>query len=389
MSRAAWELDGLVEPLERLDRLIAATFRQFGPRIVDLSYANPYEGPSEEVRSVLQRAAGDRSGLAFQYTPTGGRTATRRAIADRLGQEYGLPFDWRDVVMTSGAMSALNVVFRALFGPEDEVIVLTPAWQDYSLYLRNLDIPMSLVPLGRDKHPDFSAIARAIGPRTKGVLFSHPCCPTGVLYSEEEIARLATILRHAEAALGTRIYLISDEVHRHMVWGRDAFYSPLLEYDRCLSIYSFGKALALQGQRIGYVAVSPRMPEREEIRMRLERCIRLMGFGNPTSLMQYAVCDLLECQPELDRLGDLQLSVRHMLTGYGYDVCDADATFYVYVKSPIADDFRFAERLAAHGVLVVPSTLFHDPGYIRLSLTARPDRILAALPAFASVLDES
>jgi aspartate aminotransferase len=389
MSRAARELDGLLEPLERLDRLIAATFRQFGPRIVDLSYANPYEGPSEEVRGVLQRVAGDRSGLAFQYTPTGGRTATRRAIADRLRREFELPFEWRDVVMTSGAMSALNVVFRALFGPEDEVIVLTPAWQDYSLYLHNLEIPMSMVPLGQDKHLDFDALSRAIGPRTRGVLFSHPCCPTGVVYSEEEITRLATILRYAEARLGTRIYLISDEVHRQMVWGRDAFRSPLLDYDRCVSIYSFGKALALQGQRIGYVALSPRMLEREEVRMRLERCIRLMGFGNPSSLMQYAVCDLLECRPDVEKLGDMQVSVRHTLAGYGYEVCDADATFYVYVKSPIADDFRFAERLATHGVLVVPSTLFHDPGYIRLSLTARPDRITAALPAFGIALHES
>lgn len=389
MSRAARELDELLEPLERLDRLIAATFRQFGPRLVDLSYANPYQGPAQEVRNVIQRVTSERSGLSYQYTPTGGRTATRRAIADWLDEEYGLQFEWRDVVMTTGAMSALNVVFRALFGPGDEVIVLTPAWQDYSLYLHNLDIPVLEVPLGHDKHLDFDVLARAIGPTTRGVLFSHPCCPTGVLYSEEEIARLATILRQAEVTLGTRIYLISDEVHRQMLWsGRNTFHSPLLEYDRSLSIYSFGKALALQGQRIGYVAASPRMPEREEVRMRLERCIRLMGFGNPTSVMQYAVCDLLDFQPDVERLADLQSSVRHTLASYGYEICDADATFYVYVKSPILDDFQFTERLAAYGVVVMPSTLFHDPGYIRLSLTARADRISAALPAFAGVLRE-
>ena len=321
-----------------------------------------------------------------------GANDVSRGVATLAGSgraSYRAAITWGTLWTFLGAMAALNVVIRALFGPDDEVIGLTPAWQEYSLYLHNLEIPISLVPLAQDKHLDFDAILRAIRRTTRGVLFSHPCCPTGVVYSEEEIARLGTVLRHAQATLGTRIYLISDEVHRQMVWGRDTFRSPLLDYDRCLSIYSFGKALALQGQRIGYVALSPRMPEREEVRMRLERCLRLMGFGNPTSLMQYAVCDLLEFQPPLDRLGDLQVSVRHTLAGYGYDICDADATFYVYVRSPIDDDFRFAERLAARGVLVVPSTLFLDPGYFRLSLTARPDRIAAALPAFARALDES
>jgi aspartate aminotransferase len=285
-------------------------------------------------------------------------------------------------------MSALNVVFRALFGPVDEVIVLTPCWQDYPLYLRNLGIPISFVPLGDDKHLDLEAIARAIGPATRGLVFSQPCCPTGVLYAEEEITGLSTILREAEARLGTQIYVVSDEVHRQMVWGTTAFHSPLFEYDRCLSIYSFGKALSLQGQRIGYVAVSPRMAENEEVRTNLERCTRFMGFGNPSSLMQYAICDLLEYEPPVKTLATRQASVRHALTDYGYEVCDGDATFYVYVKSPIADDFRFAECLASRGVLVVPSTLFHEPGYIRLSLTARFEAILAGLPTFARVLDD-
>ena len=113
-----------------------------------------------------------------------------------------------------------------------------------------------------------------------------------------------------------------------------------------------------------------------------------MGFGTPTSLMQHAVCDLLDFKPAVAALAQKQACVRRALTGYGYDVCDADATFYVYVRSPIHDDFRFAELLASHGVLVVPSTLFHDPGYIRLSLTARREAIAAGLPVFASVLNE-
>jgi aspartate aminotransferase len=387
MSNTVTALKPLLQPQERLDGLLSATFKRFGPRVMDLSYANPHDGPPAEVLAVLRRVAGECGGLSLQYTPYGGRTPTRCAVAARLIREYGLPFHYRDIIMTTGAMAGLNIVFRALFGAGDEVIVLTPSWQDYPLYLRNQKIPFRFVPLLPDKHLDVEAIAQAIGPRTRGVLLSQPCCPTGVLYRQDEIERLSGVLSAAEARFESAIYLISDEVHRHLVWSGDSFYSPLRGYPRSVSIYSFGKALALQGQRIGYIAVSPRMPEHEEVRATCEQCVRLMGFGNPTSMMQHMVCDLAEYQPPLGELAARQSMVREALGGFGYDVCQGQASFYVYVKSPIADDFLFCERLAARGVLAVPSTLFHEPGYFRLSLTARLRAIKAALPLFDQVLD--
>jgi aspartate aminotransferase len=387
MSNSIPALRSLLQPQERLDALLSAAFRQFGPRVMDLSYANPHDGPAAEVLAVLKRVAGECGALSLQYTPCGGRTPTRCAVAARLIREYGLPFHYRDVIMTTGAMSALNIAFRALFGPADEVIVLTPAWQDYPLYLRNLGIPFRFVPLLPDKHLDIDAIGQVIGPRTRGVLLSQPCCPTGVLYSQDEVLGLSRLLSDAESRFHSRIYLISDEVHRHMVWSGHAFFSPLAGYPRSLSIYSFGKALALQGQRIGYIAVSPRMAEHEEVRAACEQCVRLMGFGNPTSLMQHMVCDLVDYQPPLGDLAARQTLVREALTGAGYAVCPGEAGFYVYVKSPDPDDFTFCERLAARGVLVVPATLFHDPGYFRLSLTARLRAIKAALPIFDQARD--
>lgn len=389
MSTTWRTLERLLEPQEWFDRLIARAFGRFGPRLVDLSYANPSDGPSLEVLDVLKRVTSERTGLSLQYTPYGGRTATRRAIAAGLKREYWLPFQYRDIVLTSGAMSGLNIVFRALFYSSSEVLVLTPYWQDYPLYLRNLGIPARFVPLRRDKHLDLDAIAEAIGPRTAGILLSQPCCPTAVAYSPEEITALCTVLRAAEDRLGTKIFLMSDEVHRQLVWGRTPFYSPLRCYPRSVSIYSFGKALSLQGQRIGYVAVSPKMPNIERIRTALERCVRLMGFGSPTSLMQYAICDLLDYQPSLTALAARQACVRNELTQYGYDVCPGDATFYVYVKSPDPDDVRFATSLADLGVAVMPASLFGDPGYFRLSLTARFEAIERALPAFNAALNRA
>lgn len=389
MSNTWRTLEPLLEPQERFDRLIARAFGRFGPGLADLSYANPSDGPSREVLDVLTRVTSERTGLSLQYTPCGGRTATRRAIADRLKRDYWLPFQYRDIVLTSGATSGLNIVLRALFDSSSEVLVLTPHWQDYPVYLRNLGIPARFVPLRRDKHLDCEAIADAIGRQTNGILLSQPCCPTAVMYSPEEITALCAVLREAEERLGTKIVLISDEVHRQLVWGQTPFYSPLRSYPHSVSVYSFGKALSLQGQRIGYVAVSPRMPGIERVRTALERCVRLMGFGNPTSLMQYAICELLDHQPSLEALAARQACVRTELAQYGYEVCPGDATFYVYVKSPDPDDLRFASSLADRGVVVMPASLFGDPGYIRLSLTARFDAIERALPTFKAALNDA
>jgi aspartate aminotransferase len=308
-------------------------------------------------------------------------------IASKLAGEYGLPFHFRDVILTPGAMAALNIVLRTLFGPEDEVLLPTPCWHDYPLYLQNLGIPFRQVRLGEDKHLDLSKLAAALGARTRGILLSQPCCPTGVMYSREEIAGLSDLLRDAERRSGRAIYLVSDEVHRNLIWSGRSFPSPLASHPRSVCIYSFGKALALQGQRIGYAAVSPVMPERDLIRQGLERAVRLMGFCTPTDLMQRAVCRLLDFQPRVDVLAMRQETVRTELRAQGYELCDADATFFVYARSPMADDVEFAELMASEGVLVVPSSLFHERGYFRLSLTARWESIVEGLPAFARAIE--
>ena len=389
MSNAISALQHLLETQERLDRLIAATFRRCGPRLIDLSYANPSDGPSAEVLSILARAATETTGRSLQYSPIAGRAASRRAVAAAIARRFDLPFGCRDVFLTAGAMPALNIVSRALFDAGDEVIVLTPAWQDYPLYLRNLGARVRLVPLRADKHFDLDAIGAAIGPATRGIFISQPCCPTGVVYSRTEIEQLASILTAAERRLGIAVYLISDEVHRDVIWNGTPFHSPLQSYPRSISVYSFGKAFAMQGQRVGYLAVSPRMRQLEAIRIAIERCVRLMGFGHPTATMQRAVCDLVECRPVLEPLARAQRLVRRSLTSCGYDVCDGDASFYVYVTSPLPDAFAFAELLALRGVLVIPSNMFHEPGYVRLALTARHEALEAALPVFAAALAET
>ncbi|MBI4526161.1 MAG: aminotransferase class I/II-fold pyridoxal phosphate-dependent enzyme [Deltaproteobacteria bacterium] len=389
MLKLADDLNRRLEPQERFEQILSSAFRRFGKAVVDLSYANFYEGPGKPVLEALERAIADDRILALQYTPYGGRTVTRRLIATSLTEEYGLPFNYQHVILTPGATAALNMVFRTLFGPGEEVLLPTPCWHDYAVYLSNLGISIRTVPLAQNKHLDLEAIALATGPNTRGIVLSQPCCPTGVVYSKNELAELAKLLTEAEQRFQTAIYLVSDEVHRHIVWSGAEVYSPLLSYPRSLTIYSFGKALFIQGQRIGYVAVSPQMPEDRRLAKQLEQCERIMGYGAPTSLMQRAICDLIEYRPPLDLLARRQREARRKLKDSGFELCDGEATCFVYVKSPMADDFAFVERLAARGVLVLPSSVFLEAGHLRVSLTARGEAITRGVEAMGEVLQDA
>jgi aspartate aminotransferase len=334
----------------------------------------------------LRRAVEEQRQLAFQYTPFGGRTITRRRIAAALRVTQGIPFDYEDIVMTPGAMSALNVAFRTLFSGDDEVILLTPCWMDYPLYLRNLGIPFRMVPKAFDKHIDLDAVERALSPRTRGILFSQPCCPTGVLYNDRELAGLGRLLAAAERRFNSGIWLLSDESHAELVWSGAPVPTPLSWHPRAVRIYSFGKKLFLQGQRTGYLAVSPQMPEREELRREFVSAVRMMGFCTPTTLMQHAVCRLLDYRPPLEELASRQKLVRDALLGAGYEVCSADATFFTWVKSPLPDSHRFVELLADEGVLTLPGTIFHEEGWFRIAVTPHWPSLLASLPVFERVM---
>jgi aspartate aminotransferase len=291
--------------------------------------------------------------------------------------------NYQDIILTPGAMSALNLAFRGLCQGDDEVLVLTPCWLDYPLYLSHLQIPFRFVPLNVAKHLDLDAIAHAIGPKTRAIVFSTPGCPSGVVLPPTELEGLARVLKEAESRWSHPIYVVSDEVHRDLTWGDTSFSTTMQFYPRTVVIYSFGKALFLQGQRIGYVAVSPAMEERDEIRTRFRQLVRVMGFCTPTTLMQRVIPEILGYRPPLDEVRERQRMVRTALKEAGFAVCDAEATFFVYVKSPVEDDFLFAEHMAAKGVLILPSSVFHERGYFRISVTAKKEFIAAALPLLA------
>jgi aspartate aminotransferase len=383
MTAFPGKLSALLAPQERFEKLRDAAMFRAGASLCDLAYANPQDGVLPEVRQILQDALASNRSLGLQYSPYGGATIARRAIADKLSRTHGRQFAWRDVVMTPGAMAALCVAFRCLENGdhEGEVLVITPCWMDYFLYLENLGIKWRAVPLNAAHRLDIAAIRAALRPATRAVVLSQPANPTGVLYSAEELQELAAVLREQVSPP----LWISDECHREMLFEGRRFTSPAAVYERTCVVYSFGKSLFIQGQRVGYLAVSRAMPDGPAFAADALRAVRAMGFCAPNALMQLAVPKLLDVVVDVAWIEHRSRRIERGLTQAGYDVVHPDGTFFLYVAAPDDDDFAFAETLASQGVLVMPSSLFHQRGYCRLSVTATDTMIDVALGKLAKI----
>lgn len=370
----------LAEPLERFDDLHAATVRRFGPRAVDLSFANPRTRRDprgyEALRDVVRAIEPDD----LQYKPFGGGTVQRRVVAASLARSTGVAFGAPDVFLTPGGSAALHVALDASFRLGDEVVVPVPCWLDHPLYLRRRGVLPVPVPLDGRKHLDVDAIDAAWGPRTAGVLLSHPACPTGVVHTAAELAALAELLAERGRASRRPPVLVSDEVHRDVVWSDAGFTSAAAAYPDTVTIYSFGKAWSMQGQRVGYVALSPVRHDRDATAARVRRSLRTSGHYAPTSVMQQVAARLAPLRADCSRLAADQRHVRDALAARGYEVVDADATAFVYARCPAGcDDVAFVRRLAGRGLLAMPSSLFHESGYFRLALNGSRDVLDRAL----------
>jgi aspartate aminotransferase len=374
MTALSSQLERLLAPQDRVDRLRDEALRRSGRAFVDLAYANSYDGPSPDTLAALRRALEEPTPLALQYTPYGGAIVPRRLVAETLRESHGEAFHPQDVVLTPGAMAALNVVFRSLKterGP-DEVIAVTPCWLDYPTYLENLGLVARLVPVSAPSlRLDLDAIRDALTPNTRAVVLSQPANPSGLLYAEGELRELARLLDQAPS----RPLLISDECHREIVFAPHVLHSPLAFYDQSCVVYSFGKRLSLQGQRLGYVAVSPRHPARQEFSRLLSRLTRVMGFCTPTALMQLSIGDLLRIPAPVATIARRREFALTELGACGYELVPSQATFFLYPRAPGGDDLGFCERLAQRGVMVLPASVFHHTGHFRISLTCSDEML--------------
>jgi aspartate aminotransferase len=369
------EIEAALASQERYEQLCETAYRRAGNGLCDLGYANFHEGPSPEVLESIRECLDSPGSHNLQYSRYGGMTVTRRLVAERLSCSHGLRFGWRNVIMTPGAMAALNLLFRAVATDDfrAEVIVPVPCWLDYPLYLANLGLRPVLVPMERRTlRLDIDRIADAITEATRAIVFSQPANPTGLIYSRRELAALADALQSRSKG---KILLISDECHCDAVFDGNSFESPAAFYDNTCIVYSFGKAFQIQGQRIGYAALSPRMERAAEFGRLLERLCRVTGFCTPTALMQLAVCRLLQLKVDLSSIARRREILLQAIREGGYEVMPSQGTYFLYPRCPESDEFQFAASMAQRGLLLLPAPVFHHRGHFRLCLTAKDSSI--------------
>jgi aspartate aminotransferase len=370
-----------LEPQERFDARRAEARRRGGARFVDLAYANAWGGPSEEVREVLARTVRDARSLDLQYTPYAGNRIARRVTADLLSGTTGQTFSLRDVAITAGAMGALYLAF-ASFEP-GEIAMPAPTWMDHPLYAARAGHTPVLVPNRPNLRLDFDAIEHALTERTRAFVLTQPGNPCGHTHSAAELATLASLLRPRG------IWLVSDECHRDHP-GAHPIVSPALPYERTIVVGSFGKRLMTQGLRIGFVAVSPEAnpptssatnSDHAPCLQELVRCGRAGGYGMASALLQRALPDLLAIDPGPARAAIARRRARAVERLSGRPL-GGDATMFLYVQ--VGDSEALVDRLAAKGVLVLPASVFHHEGWVRISCSATDDMLERGVDALVN-----
>lgn len=335
--------------------------------VFDLSLGNPVIEPPAEFKDELRRLASEPMAGMHRYMPNPGYMETRQAVAGSLSEETGLPFQGGDIVMTCGAAAAANVVLKTILNPGDEVIILAPYFFEYLYYIDNHDGVAVVVNTTDRFRLDLTAIEQAVTPRTRAIIVNSPNNPSGVVYSQEEIAGLAELLKRKQSEHGTEIFLISDEPYKRIIFDGMDFPQIVPSFDNSIIVTSHAKDLALPGERIGFIAINPNYQEREELAGGFSFCNRTLGFVNAPALMQHVVRNLQGVSIDPDYYQRKRDFMHTALMEMGYDTVKPEGAFYLYPKSPIEDDVAFTRELLQSNVLVVPGRGFGTPGYFRIS----------------------
>ncbi len=362
-----------------------ALMQRYGPEnVFDLSLGNPIIEPPLPVRQEMRRLVNDPIPGMHRYMPNAGLPMAREAVASQLARETGLPFASNSVVMTCGAGGGLNVVLKAILNPGDEVLVLAPYFVEYLYYIDNQGGASTVVPTDSSFGLDLAAIDRAIGPRTRAIILNSPNNPSGVVYSPESLRRLGEITRQKETEFGTRIYFLSDEPYRKIIYDGLKYPHIFHFHPRSIAITSHSKDLALPGERIGYIAVHPDMEGRAELVDGIIFCNRILGFVNAPALMQRVVAANQNTSVDVGEYQRKRNLMYTEMTAMGYQMVKPQGAFYLFPQSPLEDDAAFCEMLLEWKVLVVPGRGFGTPGYFRLAYCYDDRTLEGALRGFAA-----
>ena len=352
-------------------------------KVYDFSLGNPDLEPPEGFRKVLTSVIADLTAGAHAYMPNAGHEETRARVAEYLSLEQGVNVDSEHVVMTCGAAGALNCIFKALLDPGDEVIVSAPYFVEYGFYADNHGGQIRVVPTRDDFTLDLGSIEKAINSKTKVVLVNSPNNPTGQIYDRSSLEQLGDLLSTSSKEMGRTIYLVSDEPYRKIVYDGLEVPSILQAYANSIVATSYSKDVSLPGERLGYLVVHPMADEMEALLAGIILANRILGFVNAPSLMQRVVSRLQGACVDVSVYQARRDRLCQGLADGGYAFVRPSGAFYLFPKSPIADDVAFVRLLQEENILVVPGNGFGTPGYFRIAYCVEEKTIESAIPGFA------
>lgn len=358
--------------------------------VYDFSLGNPSVEPPEEVKKAILDIVNNEDAITIHgYMNNSGYEDVRAAIAKSINDKFGTSFNENNILMTVGAAGGLNVIFKTLLNPKDEVIAFAPFFGEYKNYVSNHEGELVIIsPNTIDFQPNLQEFADKITPKTKAVIINSPNNPTGVVYSENTIIKLSEILREKQKQFGTNIYIVSDEPYRELAY--DNIEVPYLSkyYANTIIGYSFSKSLSLPGERIGYLVIPDQAADSENIIAAANIANRILGFVNAPSLFQRVIAKCLDAKVDLESYNRNRELLYNGLLSYGYKCIKPEGAFYMFVKTPIEDDIEFCNLAKEKNILIVPGSSFACPGYVRIAYCVDYKTIEKALPGFKSLIAE-
>ena len=347
-----------------------------GPEnVFDYTLGNPDVEPPDAVIEALRRVVAEERPLSHGYMPNAGFPDVRAAIARGLAERIGAPFTGEDVIMTVGAAGAINTVLKSILDPGDEAIVLKPYFPEYRFYIQNHGGRVVEVETDERFQPDMARIAAAMGPRTKAILLNSPNNPTGAVYP-------ADVLRELNAIVCEPAMVISDEPYRTLTYDGIKTPETLAFIERAVVAFSWSKAMAIAGERIGYLAISPRLAEAAPLRNACTFANRILGYVNAPAIWQRVVAQAPDAMVDVSQYQAKRDLLCDALNFMGYDAPRPQGSYYMFPKTPIPDDVAFIGLLREEGILAVPGVGFGRGGHMRLSLTLPMSHIERSLAGF-------
>lgn len=356
--------------------------------VYDFALGNPDPEPPRAVIEDLKRFASEPG--IHKYMANAGYQDVREKIARYMKNETGVDFKSNNIVMVTGAAAGLSITMYSILNPEEEVIVIAPFFGEYRGYVTNFGGKIVVVPsIPGTFALDVKAIERAITKNTKAIILNSPNNPSGAVYSEESLKQLNSVLEEAEKKNGNPIYVISDEPYVKIVY--DGIKVPAMSsiFRNSIVVNSFSKSLALPGERIGYVAVNPQIKDADILTDALIFCNRTLGFVNAPGIFQKVVAEHLEDAAGLEEYKERRDALYNILTDTGYECEMPKGAFYLFPKSPIADDSAFCNMAIKHRLVIVSGSSFCYPGFFRLAYCVSMDTIKNSKDSFAALRKEA